>query len=60
MIIAQGTPNMIEPRVPMTRNNWAKRIFKINGNESSITFVSDENLFKILPRGFTSKNEIFA
>jgi len=60
MIIAQGTPKMMEPRVPMTRNNWARRIFKINGNESSITFVSDENLFKILPRGFTSKNESFA
>lgn len=50
----------MELKVPMTRNNWARRIFKINGNESSIIFVSDENRFNILPRGFISKNEVFA
>lgn len=50
----------MEPKVPMTKKNCAKRIFKINGNESSITFVSDENRFNILPRGFISKNEVFA
>lgn len=50
----------MEPRVPMTRKNWARKIFKINGNESSIIFVSDENLFIILPRELTSKNEDLA
>lgn len=50
----------MEPKVPMTRKNCAKRIFKINGNESSIIFISDENRFKILPRGFISKNDDFA
>lgn len=60
MIIAHGKPKIIEPRVPMTRKNWAKRIFRINGNESSIIFVSEENRFSILPREFTSKNEVFA
>jgi len=49
----------MDPRVPITRKNWAIKIFKINGNESSITFVSDENRFNILPRGFTSKNVVF-
>lgn len=58
--IAQGRQYIMEPREPITKKNCASKIFKINGKESSITLVSDENLFKILPRGFTSKNEIFA
>jgi len=50
MIMAQGTPKIMEPKVPMTKKNWAKRMFKLNGNESSITFVSVENRFKTMPR----------
>jgi len=49
----------MEPRLPITLKNWATKRFKMNGNESSITFVSDENRFNILPRGFTSKNVVF-
>ena len=37
---------------------FAKRMFSINGNESSTLHVSLENRFNILPLGVISKNEI--
>lgn len=41
--------------VPISPANWANRILKINGNESSIVLVSELKRFKILPTGVMSK-----
>lgn len=41
--------------LPNKPANCARSIFKMNGRESSIVFVSEENLFNIRPSGVMSK-----
>lgn len=41
--------------LPINPTNWANKIFKIKGNESSIVLVSELNRFSMRPTGVSSK-----
>ena len=41
--------------MPISPNKVAKKIFKINGNESSIAYISEESRFRIRPVGVFRK-----
>lgn len=52
----QGMAYKLTINAPSRPTNCARRMFKINGSESSIAYVSDEKRFKMRPNGVTSKN----
>lgn len=41
--------------LPISPASWANKMLKMNGNESSMVFVSELKRFKIRPTGVMSK-----
>ena len=50
-MLNQGKLQQVTANTPNKPNKFAKKIFKINGKESSIAYISELNRIKIRPVG---------